>query len=386
PGSLHVERHANSPRPAGAAADIDRTIVNPARLPRELAEAVCQQCHMQPDLMAVARGRKLSDFRPGLPLQDFRHHYTFEAGDEGMMVIGHVEQLHLSRCYQGSDTLTCLTCHDPHGEPRPEDRTAYYRSVCLGCHKPERCTVPARRREQESPDNDCVHCHMPRSPTEIPHLAFTHHRIGIHDRAAEAAPARQPRRGELRPFHDLSRLSEIDRQRSLGLAYLAAASREEDAVWRGRYEARAWDLLSGARAAGLRDAVLDTALARLGHEMKKGGVLEYAQSALADPDLSGPYRCEALSLLADEQADRGRNEEAATALRELTRLRRHPDDWRRLANSERALGHADAADEALETAARINPRAWKVQQYLADYYRRRGDAERAAWHELRAVP
>jgi predicted CXXCH cytochrome family protein len=390
PGSLHVERHAGRQRPAGAAVDIDTTIVNPARLRRDLAEAVCQQCHLQPDLMAVARGRSLSDFRPGLPLQDFRHHYGFETADKGMMVIGHVEQLHLSRCYLASDTLSCLTCHDPHAEPRPQERTAYYRSVCLGCHRPERCTVPAPRRQQERPDNDCVHCHMPRSPTEIPHLAFTHHRIGVHDPPAEAgaaaAPARQPSRGELRPLQDLSRLSDIDRARSLGLAYLGAASREEDATWRGRYEARAWDLLSGARATGLRDAVLDAALTRLSHEMKKGGLLEYAQSALADPDLSGPYRCEALSLLANEQADLGRHEDAVAALRELTRLRRHPDDWRRLANSEKALGHPVAADEALLTAVRINPRAWRTHRYLADYYRRRGDLERAAWHELRAMP
>ena len=45
---------------------------------------------------------------------------------------------------------------------------------------------------------------------------------------------------------------------------------------------------------------------------------------------------------------------------------------------------ADVA--ALETAVRINPRIWQLQQHLAELYRQRGDAERAAWHQRRAVP
>src|SRR5262249_46486789 len=75
PGSLHVERHTG---PDGGAAKpptgTDNTIVNPAHLPRELAEAVCQQCHLRGSATVPAPGSKQSDFRPGLPLQRFRHH------------------------------------------------------------------------------------------------------------------------------------------------------------------------------------------------------------------------------------------------------------------------------------------------------------------------
>ena len=94
----------------------------------------------------------------------------------------------------------------------------------------------------------------------------------------------------------------------------------------------------------------------------------------------------ALFLLADAQAARGRHAEAAAALRELTRLRRHSVDWLLLADCERAVGHADAMAEALGMAVRINPRLWKAHRALADHYARRGDAERAAWHRVRAVP
>ena len=65
--------------------------------------------------------------------------------------------------------------------------------------------------ERESLANDCVQCHMPHSPTDIPHLAFTHHRIGIYDNPPAAPlPSLPPRVGEggvgahgattLRPF------------------------------------------------------------------------------------------------------------------------------------------------------------------------------------------
>src|SRR5262249_38622948 len=53
PGALHAERH----REKHPAAGVDDTIVNPARLPRDLAEAVCSQCHLRSSATILARGR-----------------------------------------------------------------------------------------------------------------------------------------------------------------------------------------------------------------------------------------------------------------------------------------------------------------------------------------
>jgi tetratricopeptide (TPR) repeat protein len=227
---------------------------------------------------------------------------------------------------------------------------------------------------------------MPTSPTEIVHLAFTHHRIGIHDRpAATGAPAAHGP-GVLRPFGDLSRLGETDRSRSLGLAYLEVANREKDGARGAKYREEALGLLSAVRAAGLRDPALEAGLARLRFDLGLGGVVGHAESALAQPGLEGQDRCNCLFLLADGYDQEGRHREAVAALRELARLRRHPVDWLLLARCEGALGDEAAAAEALATAARINPRLWKVQRHLAERYRRRGDQERADWHQRRAVP
>jgi hypothetical protein len=384
PGSLHAARHSGPPDGHHEGADL--TIVNPSRLSRELAEAICQQCHLRSDATIVARGRSPSDFRPGLPLQAVRADYQVESGRGSMTVVGHVEQMHLSRCYQSSDKLTCLTCHSPHAEPKPGDRVAHYGAACLGCHAPDRCTVDPKRRQAESPENDCTRCHMPTAPTEIPHLAFTHHRIGVHrgPPVTTAAPATS---GEgLRAVLDLSHLSETDRARSLGLGYLEAANRSKEPDRAARFREEGLRLLSGVREAGLRDPAVEVGLGRLRFDLGLGGAGKHAVAALADPGLAGQDRCTALFLLADEYHTGGRNREAVEALHELTRLRRHPTDWLLLADCEGALGNQAGKEEALESATRINPRLWKVHQYLAEQYRRRGDRDRADWHQQRAVP
>jgi hypothetical protein len=382
PGSLHADGHREPAEARRGAADL--TIVNPARLPRELAEAVCQQCHLRSDATVVARGRRVNDFRPGLPLTPFRADYRVESRGGSMTVVGHVEQMHLSKCYQKSDTLTCLTCHTPHGEPASAERVAHYKAACLGCHAPDRCTVAPERRRAESPENDCTRCHMPSAPTEIPHLAFTHHRIGVHrggPPAGATAGGEEPR-----PFLDLSGLGKVDRRRSLGLGYLEAANRAMDPIRVARFREEALGLLSGVREAGLRDPAVDAGLARLRFELRLGGADRPAADALADPAIAGQDRCTALFLLADEYATRGRHRDAIAALRELTSLRRHAADWLLLADCLGALGDQPGQEEALTAATRISPRLWKVHHYLAEAYRRRGNQERATWHQQRAVP
>jgi doubled CXXCH motif protein/cytochrome c554/c'-like protein len=386
PGSLHAEYQRT--RPAEPANDQDFTIVNPRRLPRELAESVCQQCHLRPTAAVLARGRGWTDFRPGLPLQDFIHTYLSEAESAQMTVVGHVEQLHLSKCYKGSPTLTCVTCHDPHGEPTEEKRVEYYRAACLTCHDAQHCKVSEARRRKESPDNDCAKCHMPRSPTEIPHLAFSHHRIGVHDTKPAPAAAISD---ALRPFLDLSRFPEVDRKRSLGLGYLEAANREKNPGRSSHYREQSRQLLHEVRNAGLLDPSVDVNLARIHFDRATDEscppeVLPLAERALTLPGISTQERCMALYFRAEGLKSEGRFDEALAPVRELTRLRRHPADWLLVAECEKSLGHEEAWMEALERAARIDPRIWPAHKTLADYYQRLGQNEKAAWHRKRAVP
>jgi predicted CXXCH cytochrome family protein len=390
PGSLHVKRRSDESQSAKAADDkIDYTIVNPAHLSRELGEAVCQQCHLRTSATVVGRGRKASDFRPGLPLQDFRQDYTLAIPDKPMTVVGHVEQMHISRCYQGSDRFTCMTCHSPHGEPPPEQRVAYYKAVCLECHQEADCTVDKQILAAQSADNNCVHCHMPTGATDIPHLAFTHHRVGIHKPAAEKsedAKKGDGTPGELRPFLDVSRLSEIDQKRSLGLAYYDLALHEDDPQRVVHYRQQALAILSDVHAAGLREGPLSASIASLRFDLQLGGVVSYANDALADGELAGMDRSNALFLIADTLYREGRFQETLEVLKPLNQLRRHSVHWLRKAQCEEALQRQDEMVESLETALRINPRIAEAHRFLADYYRKKGNSSRAEWHQRLANP
>jgi hypothetical protein len=179
PGELHVKKR----RAEEASAGEDFTILRPDRLSRELNEAVCAQCHLGPIAAIDVRGHGIADFRPGLPLTDFRVDYTFATPEQGMPVVGHFSQMRQSLCYQRSGELTCTTCHRLHHKPAEARKVDYYRNRCLSCHDaPDKgCGLPREARLAKNAEDSCIACHMPRTPTNVPHTAFTHHRIAVHD-------------------------------------------------------------------------------------------------------------------------------------------------------------------------------------------------------------
>jgi tetratricopeptide (TPR) repeat protein len=382
PGSLHVQFRTR--RKEGVDEPIDYTIVNPAHLPRELAEAVCQQCHLNVTAAILGRGRKLSDFRPGLPLQEYRQDYQMEVGNQPMSVVGHVDQMHLSRCYTQTQTLTCTTCHNPHAFPAPDKRAAYYQAKCLQCHAQKPCTVNPERQQRENPANNCVQCHMPSAPTDVPHVAFTHHRIAIHEKLPKQLPEQNTKAAVLQPLLEFPSLSELDKKRSLGLVYLNLAKLEPKSDIAATYRNRALGHLFAVHEAGLPDPVVDATLSRVLFERGDPQALTLAEKALAHPDLTGAERCTALFVMAGVHLKNNRYPQAKAALHELTTLRRFADDWLVLAECEKALGNRAGVVAALRSAVRINPRLTSAHQFLANHYRATGDVERTAWHQKRA--
>jgi predicted CXXCH cytochrome family protein len=337
--------------------------------------------------VVLNRGKQLADFRPGLPLEEYRLDFEPKADGMPIKVVGNVEQLHLSRCYTQSKTLTCTTCHDPHGFPRPEERATYYRSICLNCHQAQQCTVGKEQLLQKSPDNDCTKCHMPRAATNVPHVSFAHHRIAVHERLVSEPSRPKATEGAgtvLVPFRDYVALGEMDRKRSVGLGFLMLA----DTNHSGRaveFKNQAFKLLTAAHSAGLRDPVLLAHLARLRFEQGEYGATLLAGSALDFPNIAGTERVTALYVVAAEHFERKQYKEALAGFRDLVTLRRDALDWFMLAQCHNGLGNSAAMVQALEMALRINPRLMDVRRSLVEHYRRRGDEQRAAWHEQRVI-
>jgi predicted CXXCH cytochrome family protein len=106
--------------------------------------AVCAECHRSPNVEYRSEIPEVED-----PLSVRFAPVGFQA----------------SRCFQKSATFSCVTCHNPHEDPRPE---ANYTQICLGCH--------AAPKHQRAVGGNCVACHMPKS-SPIANLTFTDHRI-----------------------------------------------------------------------------------------------------------------------------------------------------------------------------------------------------------------
>jgi tetratricopeptide (TPR) repeat protein len=373
PGSLHIAKHEaqiQSPdqnpdqsNQASADSPADLSIVNPARLSRQLAESVCEQCHLQGDAQVFVRDRRFDDFRPGLPLSSFRQEYRAQTHGQ-MTVVGHVEQMHSSACYKQSKTMTCVTCHHPHQTHQSghvisaAEQAVAYRNACLSCHQIEHCSEQVTVRQTR--EDRCADCHMPKAPTELPHVAFTHHRIGLHPAESpmnQSDPAQNG--GQNSSQFTLLDLSNIpgpegpDQQRNHGLALLQLTFKTgfPDGLRQSQ------QLLQQAWDGGARDAAVAAALARIAEEIgwsEKSG--EWSARALELDQTPSEDRCAALKIKAELDFAGGRYSSALKHLEELTRVRRDARHWFFRGMAEQNLNQTDDALRSLVMSIEIDPR------------------------------
>jgi predicted CXXCH cytochrome family protein len=376
PGAQHEALHRSRKHVAGTE---DLTIVNPSKLSRSLLESICAVCHLSGPASILLRGRKATDYRPGMPLTDYRIDYRFDSGNEQMTVVGHIEQLRQSACYQKSENLTCLSCHDPHASEKPKDRVAFYRQKCLDCHAEKGCKLEKVERLKKEPADICVACHMPHGNTEIPHISFTHHRIGRH---AKQTPIELDRVPRLVPTEDGSHLSALEQKRNLGLAYFAAS--QKGGLYPGYvsvFRERARVLLETVRAEGLREGETSLGLAHIyfaRQESKQASA--WAREAVEAKDSSPDVRSVALTLLASWQMQENNFDSASELLKELTRLRHSSHDWRMLGVCYLKLNQPQRALEPLSKALAIRPYHPATHANFVQLYRQLGNPARAAEH------
>jgi len=325
----------------------------------------------------------VGDFRPGRPLRDYRVHYGLLGDDAKMTVVGHVEQLRQSACYQKSSDLTCLTCHDPHRGAPSKDSVALQRQNCLKCHESKPCGLEVAKRLQQNAADNCVVCHMPQSATEVAHVAFTHHRIGLHKPTPASAPA-DDLEPKLVPLEDLSHLSAGDRERNLGLAYWSLLRTPELRRFATAFRNRARTHLEAALSAGVRDGSTMQTLAEFYNHADPELAAKYAQMALEVKAAPASSRVLAQLIRADVEFRKRDFIAAIPLLEDLTRQRRFAEDWRLLGVSHLEQGQTEKGVAALEKALAIRPSRPMTHLGLEEAYRRLGDQTHARDHQAKA--
>ena len=180
PGQLHVEARLADPEPADS---IDLTIVNPAHLPIELRLDVCQQCHTTGAVSILREGESANSFRPSQPLQDHVAIFGIASDDSNSIdVISHADRMKQSACFTVSQTMDCVTCHNPHEGFRAAG-PSYFNDTCKSCHAPDGLQAALASSESmadHTAQSNCFSCHMPKvAADDAPHASFTDHFIRV---------------------------------------------------------------------------------------------------------------------------------------------------------------------------------------------------------------
>jgi hypothetical protein len=177
PGAAHI--HAVT---IGATGKGGSAIVNPASLTPDLANNICMACHQIGDERVLKPGKEYKDIRPGQPLDNalslFMKPPTREAPPDKDH-LQHYYAITLSKCYRASGgQLSCISCHDPHFEPAKEEAPSFFNQRCMRCHTGESCKLPKKERQESTPPDNCIGCHMrKREVGFLAHTSLTNHRI-----------------------------------------------------------------------------------------------------------------------------------------------------------------------------------------------------------------
>lgn len=354
PGELHARKWDGVVASQGTNSEPDETIFNPVHFDRQLGEDVCAQCHLHSAATVERRGRSLLDFRPGRKLSDYLAHYAPQSPSADMTVVGHVEQMRLSRCYQANERMTCLTCHDPHAEQAPADMPAVYREKCLKCHTDQSCKASSDDRRATTVADDCIQCHMPRGPTEIPHFAFTHHRIGIH-KPAPAATASKKVADALVLIPGSPEAVELEEVRNLGLGYLQFSEATEQVSHIPEYRSRAAQLLLLFKQEGGEDSEVDAALARLHWGVNREQMARSAQAVVDAKEASPAAWASACFTLGMSYYEQRLPAEARPWLEQTVKLRPTPEGYLMLSECLDVGGETKAAIQAVRRACELAP-------------------------------
>jgi tetratricopeptide (TPR) repeat protein len=402
PGSEHVAFHHESPDETTG-----KHIANPETMTRKQKNDLCSECHS--DLGAPRQ--PLFSYRPGEPLEDFYVVPEKKKSQENEHTANHIRYLEQSKCFQKSDSLSCITCHDPHVPEGAKNSLSEKRS-CLGCHQPEHCedrpNLPAVIRDQ------CINCHMPVRPDlhtafhgpdklHIPGRNRREHRIGIYDLATRQVISRNaPAPGgpavntpsekatkklweeatsELsEEFNDLllTRAKKFADEKQLASAMAAYREALEFATDPAPIN-KQLEKLTLERERFL--IAFNKAVYALGKNDAESAIENLRSALEIDPKFSL-----ALHHLGVAYQTLGNQEEAIHNFREALSLNPDlPETYTQLGVSYHMLNNLDEAIANYDRAIELNPRSSETHNNLGIAHRAKGVPARARNHYLRAI-
>ena len=153
----HVNFHLENPEEKTA-----KYIISNKALTQQQQLDACALCHSGNDKVKIESRFR---FKPGDAMADFFMDRPKQQSNADFDVHGNqFRLLSESKCFLGSKTMTCGSCHDPHKNAGND--LALYSQKCMGCHNDashNTCSMAASLGN--SIKENCIDCHMPKKPS-----------------------------------------------------------------------------------------------------------------------------------------------------------------------------------------------------------------------------
>ena len=372
---------------------IRSSIVNPARLTPARRDDLCNSCHLQPTVVIPGLrhfGRADYSYRAGEPLDEYQVAIDVEEQGnpkaERFEINHHPYRLRQSRCYtESTDTLGCLTCHDPHRKVPAAERAAHYRAACLGCHTVDACSLEAMAETTELGNamaevaaDDCASCHMPRRrASDVVQVVMTDHWI---QRRPDFETLLAPLEEEVPILVDIELIDADPPSGSLAEVYRAVAVER-----------------AGGQEESLRHLHRHLPAANVDHpepwlQLVKGlsrlGLNAEARALATDLRRRYPDEPRVVDLLALSELYLGRKTEGVELLGEAITLQPdRPEGHFNLGRIFLAQGQPGEAEERLLQAIHLRPNFVLAWYFLGQAYQAQGQTEKAldAYHQTLAL-
>lgn len=162
PGKEHVDYHQKNPTDKES-----KFIAHPGKLPREQANDVCGQCHTGRSKLK----KSMFGFRPGDNIHDFKEFPkpNGSTGNGGVHSANQHPRLLQSRCYQETDSMSCVTCHNPHQQEHANVKL--FSKRCMKCHEIQDCGQFEHSGQRIA--SNCIDCHMPKRKDETTKMSVS---------------------------------------------------------------------------------------------------------------------------------------------------------------------------------------------------------------------
>jgi hypothetical protein len=155
PATNHVNYHTAYPDVKEA-----KYVVTSRSLTKQQRLDACAVCHSGNDLKKEISTFK---FKLGDTLASYFSPYARRDNTSKEFDV-HGNQYNLmaqSKCYLGSKTLTCSTCHDPHTNASTELND--YSKKCISCHQVvNHSSLKTGKETSNTINTNCIDCHMPK--------------------------------------------------------------------------------------------------------------------------------------------------------------------------------------------------------------------------------